>query len=93
MSWKEILKSEEIEDYERMLDKAKEKANSRKYTPDTKATIDAILNRLEKQLERLRKNGLDGSEVIFEETMDRLDYFMNREYPQTILEDEGHSFQ
>lgn len=93
MSWEDILKNEEIEDYERMLDKAKEKANSRKYTSDTKATIDAILNRLEKELERLRKNGLDGSEVIFEETMDRLDYFINREYPQTILGDEGHSFQ
>ena len=93
MSWEDILKNEEIEDYERMLEKAKEKANSRKYTSDTKATIDAILNRLEKELERLRKNGLDGSEVIFEETMDRLDYFINREYPQTILGDEGHSFQ
>jgi len=93
MSWEDILKNEEIEYYERMLDKAKEKANSRKYTSDTKATIDAILNRLEKELERLRKNGLDGSEVIFEETMDRLDYFINREYPQTILGDEGHSFQ
>ena len=51
------------------------------------------LVQLEQELERLRKNGLDGSEVIFEETMDRLDYFINREYPQTILGDEGHSFQ
>lgn len=94
MKWKDILKNEEdIEFYERELERAKKKVNSRKYTPDTKATIDAILNRLEKELERLRKNGLDGSEVIFEETMDRLDYFINREYPQTILEDEGPSFQ
>jgi len=93
MSWKDILKNEEIEDYERGLERAKEKANSRKYTPDTKATIEAILNRLEKQLESLRKKGLDGSEVVFEETMDRLDYFLNREYPQTIHEDEGPSFQ
>lgn len=77
MNWKDILKSEEMEDYERMLDRAKEKANSRKYTPDTKETINTILNQLEKQLEGLRKTGLDGSEVLFEETMDRLNYFLN----------------
>lgn len=81
MSWKEILKSEEIEDYERMLDKAKEKANSRKYTPDTRESIDAILNSLDAKLARLKKlDRLDGSEVDFEETMDRLDYFINLHY-------------
>ena len=81
MSWKEILKSEEIEDYERMLDKAKEKANSRKYTPDTRESIDSILNSLDSKLARLKKlDRLDGSEVDFEETMDRLDYFINLHY-------------
>ena len=81
MSWKEILKNEEIKDYERMLDKAKEKANSRKYTPDTKESISAILNSLDSKLARLKKlDILDGSEVDFEETMDRLDYFINLHY-------------
>lgn len=81
MSWKEILKSEEIKDYERMLDKAKEKANSRKYTPDTRESIDSILNSLDSKLARLKKlDRLDGSEVDFEETMDRLDYFINLHY-------------
>ena len=101
MSWENILKRdgltpldiEEIKEYERSLERRKKKADSRKYTPDTKATIDAMLNRLEKELERLRKNGLDGSEVVFEETMDRLDYFINRQYPQTTLEDEFAEFQ
>ena len=78
MSWKDILKSEEIEDYERMLDKAKEKTKSRKYTPDTRESIDAILDSLERQLARLKKlDELDGSEIAFEETMDRLGYFIN----------------
>ena len=95
MSWKDILKNEEdIEYYERDLERAKQKANSRKYTPDTRKTIDAILRKLDAQLASLKKlNELDGSEVVFEETMDRLDYFINRQYPQTILEDEVHDFQ
>ena len=101
MSWENILKRdglnpsdvEEIEWYEKSLERAKKKADSRKYTSETRASIDAILGRLEKELERLRRTGLDGSEVIFQETMDRLDYFINRQYPQTILEDEGAEFQ
>lgn len=81
MTWKDILKSEEIEGYERMLDKAKEKANSRKYTPDTRESIDAILNSLDAKLARLKKlDRLDGSEVDFEETMDRLNYLINLHY-------------
>ncbi len=81
MTWKDILKSEEIKGYERMLDKAKEKANSRKYTPDTRESIDAILNSLDAKLARLKKlDRLDGSEVMFEDTMDRLDYFINLHY-------------
>lgn len=81
MTWKDILKSEEIEGYERMLDKAKERANSRKYTPDTRESIDAILNSLDAKLARLKKlDRLDGSEVDFEETMDRLNYLINLHY-------------
>tara|TARA_S200002703_G_scaffold80714_2_gene69638 strand:- start:2976 stop:3224 length:249 start_codon:yes stop_codon:yes gene_type:complete len=81
VTWKDILKSEEIKGYERMLDKAKEKANSRKYTPDTRESIDAILNSLDAKLARLKKlDRLDGSEVMFEDTMDRLDYFINLHY-------------
>ncbi len=101
MSWENILKKngltplevEEIEGYERDLERAKKMADSRKYTSETRASIDAILGRLEKEIEILKKNGLDGSEVIFQETMDSLRYYINRQYPQTILEDEYAEFQ
>ena len=84
MSWKDILKSkEEIEAYERTLDKSKEKAKSRKYTPDTRESIDAILSSLERKLARLKQlDELDGSEVAFEETMDRLSYFINLNFKE-----------
>jgi len=77
MSWKEILKSEDdIEAYERTLDKAKGKSKT-SLTPDAKESVESLLRTAEKQLERLKKlDSLDGSEVQFEETMDRLSAYL-----------------
>ena len=100
MSWKDILKNEglkeEFEYAERALEKAKEKADSRQYTSETRKTIDAILRKLDEEFAGLQKIIEEGKDVYFEyfeETMDRLDYFINRQHPQTIREDEFHFFQ
>ena len=40
-----------------------------------------VINSLDSKLARIKKlDRLDGSEVDFEETMDRLDYFINLHY-------------
>ena len=78
MSWRDILKEEIdwMKHYQKSLDGAKSKSKA-SLSPDDRGKVNFILREAEKALNRLKTlDELDGSEVVFEELMDSLSYYL-----------------
>ena len=78
MSWRDILKEEIdwMKHYQKSLDEAKSKSKA-SLSPDDRGKVNFILREAEKALNRLKTlDELDGSEVVFEELMDSLSYYL-----------------
>ena len=78
MSWRDILKEEIdwMKHYQKSLDEAKSKSKA-SLSPDDRGKVNFILREAEKALNRLKTlDELDGSEVVFEELLDSLSYYL-----------------